>query len=164
MRSARETFFYSTVQSPVGTLTLVLSETGVVRLEFGETALQGKSDYVLSQERTAACAAELGEYFAGMRKKFDVPLDLRGTPFQRQCWGALLDIPYGETRSYAEIAAKVGRPNAFRAVGMANHANPVAIMVPCHRVIGTNGELTGYGGGLDTKRMLLALERRHCGL
>jgi O-6-methylguanine DNA methyltransferase len=162
MRPARETFFYSAMKSPVGTLTVVLSRTGVVRLSFGVTALQGRPDYALSQERTAGCKAELDEYFAGTRKQFDVPLDLRGTPFQRQCWRALLEIPYGQTRSYAEIAALVGRPNAFRAVGMANHANPVAIIVPCHRVIGTNGYLTGYGGGLDTKRMLLALERRHC--
>jgi O-6-methylguanine DNA methyltransferase len=101
---------------------------------------------------------ELEEYFAGKRREFTFPLDLRGTDFQRACWRALLDIPYGETRTYADIARAVGRAQAFRAVGMANNRNPIAIVVPCHRVIASDGTLCGYGGGLEVKRKLLELE------
>jgi methylated-DNA-[protein]-cysteine S-methyltransferase len=101
---------------------------------------------------------ELDEYFAGERRKFTIPLDLRGTPFQIACWNALLEIPYGETRSYGEIARAIGHPQAFRAVGMANNRNPIAIVVPCHRVIASSGSLCGYGGGLELKRKLLDLE------
>jgi methylated-DNA-[protein]-cysteine S-methyltransferase len=101
---------------------------------------------------------ELEEYFAGKRREFSFPLDLRGTDFQLACWRALLAIPYGETRSYAAIARAVGKPNAFRAVGMANNRNPIAIVVPCHRVIASDGTLCGYGGGLEVKRKLLELE------
>jgi methylated-DNA-[protein]-cysteine S-methyltransferase len=101
---------------------------------------------------------ELEEYFAGQRRAFTFSLDLRGTDFQLACWRALLAIPYGETRSYADIARAVGKPNAFRAVGMANNRNPIAIVVPCHRVIASDGTLCGYGGGLDVKRKLLELE------
>jgi O-6-methylguanine DNA methyltransferase len=101
---------------------------------------------------------ELQEYFAGGRRRFSFPLDLRGTRFQLDCWRALLAIPYGETRTYADIARAVGRPQGFRAVGMANNRNPVAIVVPCHRVIASDGTLCGYGGGLEVKRKLLELE------
>jgi methylated-DNA-[protein]-cysteine S-methyltransferase len=101
---------------------------------------------------------ELDEYFAGQRRQFSFPLDLRGTNFQLACWNALRDIPYGETRSYAAIARTVGNPHGFRAVGMANHRNPVAIVVPCHRVLASDGTLCGYGGGLEVKRKLLELE------
>jgi len=101
---------------------------------------------------------ELEEYFAGRRRQFSFALDLRGTEFQLACWRALLQIPYGETRTYADIARAVGKPTAFRAVGMANNRNPVAIVVPCHRVIASDGTLCGYGGGLDIKRKLLELE------
>jgi len=103
-------------------------------------------------------ARELEEYFAGQRRQFTFPLDLRGTEFQLACWRALLQIPYGETRSYADIARAVGKPSGFRAVGMANNRNPVAIVVPCHRVIASDGTLCGYGGGLNVKRKLLELE------
>jgi len=103
-------------------------------------------------------ARELEEYFAGQRREFGFPLDLRGTEFQLACWRALLQIPYGETRTYADIARAVGNPTGFRAVGMANNRNPVAIVVPCHRVIASDGTLCGYGGGLDVKRKLLELE------
>jgi methylated-DNA-[protein]-cysteine S-methyltransferase len=102
--------------------------------------------------------SELEEYFAGKRREFTFPIDLRGTDFQLACWRALLAIPYGETRTYADIARAVGKPNAFRAVGMANNRNPIAIVVPCHRVIASDGSLCGYGGGLDVKRKLLELE------
>jgi methylated-DNA-[protein]-cysteine S-methyltransferase len=101
---------------------------------------------------------EIEEYFAGQRRQFTFPLDLRGTGFQLACWRALLAIPYGETRTYADIARAVGKPSAFRAVGMANHRNPIAIVVPCHRVIASDGKLCGYGGGLEVKRKLLELE------
>jgi methylated-DNA-[protein]-cysteine S-methyltransferase len=106
----------------------------------------------------AAAAAQLDEYFAGERRDFDLELDLRGTEFQRAVWDELLRIPYGETMSYGELARRLGRPERVRAVGAANGRNPVAIVVPCHRVIGADGSLTGYGGGLDRKRALLAVE------
>ncbi len=114
------------------------------------------------QESEAALAPylrELNEYFAGGRREFSFPLDLRGTEFQLACWRALLAIPYGETRSYRDIAEAIGHPHAYRAVGMSNNRNPVAIVVPCHRVIASSGSLCGYGGGLDIKRKLLELEQ-----
>ena len=104
---------------------------------------------------------QLEEYLAGRRKNFDLPLALSGTDFQKRCWQALREIPYGETRSYGDIARAVGSPKAFRAVGMANHRNPIAIIVPCHRVIGSGGSLTGFGGGLDVKAFLLGLESKY---
>lgn len=108
--------------------------------------------------RLALLAEELNAYFAGALRVFTTPLDPRGTPFQQLVYQALLGIPWGETRSYSQLAAAIGRPNAVRAVGTANGANPIAILVPCHRVIGSNGTLTGYGGGLDLKARLLAIE------
>jgi methylated-DNA-[protein]-cysteine S-methyltransferase len=108
--------------------------------------------------------SELEEYFAGKRRKFTFPLELRGTDFQLACWRALLAIPCGETRTYADIARAVVKPNAFRAVGMANNRNPIAIVVPCHRVIASDGTLCGYGGGLDVKRKLLELEGARTGI
>jgi methylated-DNA-[protein]-cysteine S-methyltransferase len=109
----------------------------------------------------AGVAAQLDAYFAGELTEFDVDLRLDGTPFQQRVWAALRDIPYGETISYGELATRIGQPTASRAVGLANGRNPVAIIVPCHRVIGASGSLTGYGGGLDRKRTLLDLERAH---
>jgi len=106
-----------------------------------------------------AAEAQLREYFAGERREFDLPVKLSGTPFQLAVWDALRAIPYGETRAYADIAAAVGNAKACRAVGMANNRNPISIIIPCHRVIGKNGSLVGYGGGLDKKEFLLALER-----
>lgn len=105
-------------------------------------------------------AKQLNEYLGGKRRVFDIPLALEGTPFQKAVWKALTDIPYGETRSYREIAESIGQPKACRAVGMANNKNPAAIFVPCHRVIGSNGKLVGYAGGMDVKEKLLALERQ----
>lgn len=104
------------------------------------------------------CIAELSEYFAGKRIRFDVPLAPNGTPFQQTVWGALSDIPYGKTCSYGEIAQKIGNPKAARAIGMANNRNPIPIIIPCHRVLGSNGHLTGYAGGLENKCYLLNLE------
>ena len=150
------TIYYSRIDSPVGPLLLAVSERGLVALEFGRGKI-GES-WVEAAERTAPYASQLDEYFAGKRRAFDIPLDLRGTEFQNRCWQELLKIPYGETRSYADIARGIGKPSAVRAVGLANGQNPIAIIVPCHRVIGSDGSLTGYGGGLEVKRRLLELE------
>lgn len=143
------------VQSPVGDLTLTEENGALTGLYFGRRSLEGEEGLTALLERASR---QLEEYFAGKRKQFDLPLSLWGTEFQRQVWAALRDIPYGETRSYGQIAQAVGRPKAVRAVGMANHRNPISIIVPCHRVVGADGSLTGYGGGLENKKFLLALE------
>jgi methylated-DNA-[protein]-cysteine S-methyltransferase len=142
------------IDSPVGELTLASDGEAVTLLHFGRTgAVTGDDDAVLRRAR-----GELDEFFAGDRRVFDVLVRPRGTPFQEAVWTALLDIPYGETEGYGALAARLGRPGAARAVGLANGRNPVAIMVPCHRVVGASGALTGYGGGLERKRWLLAHE------
>ena len=156
-----ETLSCTRTSSPVGQLFLAASTKGLVRLEF-EARMQKLSSGTTLQESRSALAPylrELDEYFAGERREFGFALDLRGTDFQLACWNALLEIPYGETRSYRDIAEAIGHPQAFRAVGMSNNRNPVAIIVPCHRVIASSGSLCGYGGGLDIKRKLLDLER-----
>jgi O-6-methylguanine DNA methyltransferase len=157
-----ETLFYLRTSSPVGPLFLAASPKGLVRLEF-ETRVQNLNPKIIQLQESRKVLApyldQLDEYFAGQRREFSIPLDLRGTDFQLQCWRALLDIPYGETRSYRDLAQAIGHPNAFRAVGMSNNRNPIAIVVPCHRVIAADGSLCGYGGGLDIKRKLLDLER-----
>jgi methylated-DNA-[protein]-cysteine S-methyltransferase len=124
----------------------------------GRAAKEAKFRFEESKSALRPYMRELEEYFVARRRQFSFDLDLRGTDFQLACWRALLAIPYGETRSYADIAREVGCPRGFRAVGMANNRNPVAIVVPCHRVIGSDGSLAGYGGGLDIKRKLLELE------
>ncbi len=153
---------YSEMDSPVGPLTIAVSEAGLAWLAFGKQfpeKLGGQlAEWRRSEAATREVRKQLGEYFAGKRKEFDLTLDLCGTDFQKNCWEALLGIPYGETRSYAEIARTVGRPNAYRAVGQSNHHNPVAIIVPCHRVLAAGKALGGYGGGLSTKALLLRLE------
>ena len=127
-------------------------------LYFGTRCLLGeKGTSPLLEE----AARQLQEYFAGCRREFSLPLAPRGTEFQRQVWHALEGIPYGETRTYGEIARAIGKSKACRAVGMANHRNPLSILVPCHRVVGADGSLTGYGGGLEAKQFLLELEKRH---
>jgi methylated-DNA-[protein]-cysteine S-methyltransferase len=156
-----KTLFYFRTPSPAGPLFLAASNKGLVRLEF-ENRVQKLSPAIQLQESKSALAryvGELDEYFAGARREFSFPLDLRGTEFQLACWRALLEIPYGETRSYRDIALAIGHPHAYRAVGMSNNRNPVAIVVPCHRVIASSGSLCGYGGGLDLKRKLLELEK-----
>ena len=158
-----ELFHYSIDDSPVGPLAVVMSHRGLMGLHFqGRPSIppqKSRDEWVLDAKRTSDVRAELDEYFAGRRREFSVPLDLRGTDFQLSCWRELLKIPYGETRSYADIARAIGKPTAFRAVGMANHDNPVAIIVPCHRVVASGrGGLCGYGGGLDIKQKLLELE------
>jgi methylated-DNA-[protein]-cysteine S-methyltransferase len=153
---------YSLMSSPVGPLLLGMSDVGLAVLAFGRdlpAKLGGRPvNWQESAESFAPVRQQLDEYFAGQRRQFTMPLDLRGTDFQRDCWEELSRIPYGETRSYAEIARLVGRPNAYRAVGQANHQNPVAIIVPCHRVLAGGKALGGYGGGLPTKAFLLRLE------
>ena len=168
-----ELLHYTRVVSPVGPLFLAASKQGLVALEFDHRLahqqtirpnprdLRAESKFVRFEESEQGLSPyirELEEYFAATRREFSFPLDLRGTEFQVACWRALLNIPYGETRSYADIARAVSRPQGFRAVGMANNRNPIAIVVPCHRVIASDGTLCGYGGGLDVKRKLLELE------
>jgi len=161
-----ETLHYARTPSPVGPLFLAASAKGLVRLEFESRVMPIKSKLIELRESERSLAPylhELEQYFAGKRRDFSFSLDLRGTPFQLQCWHALLSIPYGETRTYGDLARSIGHPHAFRAVGMANNRNPVAIVVPCHRVIASDGSLCGYGGGLETKRWLLDLERGAAG-
>lgn len=157
-----ETLLQTRTQSPVGPLFLAASEKGLVRLEFDARVQAIDSREVELQEAPNELVPylhQLEEYFDGQRRDFSFPLDLRGTDFQLLCWRALIDIPYGETRTYADIARAIGHPKAFRAVGMSNNRNPIAIVVPCHRVIASDGTLCGYGGGLDIKRKLLDLEQ-----
>ncbi len=158
-----ETLYYTRYESPVGPMLMGVSETALVMMEFSRTELPVSGVYLeVEWEQSRAKAEpyirEVEEYFAGTRKEFSLKIDLRGTEFQMKCWRALLAIPFGETRSYADIAREIGSPKAVRAVGSANHDNPIAIVVPCHRVVGTSGKLTGYAGGLDTKKKLLELE------
>ena len=156
-----ETLYFSRYHSDVTDLVIGASEKGLVVLEFDRGQFPPKKtqyEWIESSAHVKRYARELDEYFAGERRDFSFPLDLRGTPFQLQCWNALLKIPFGETRSYADIARSIGHENAFRAVGMANNRNPIAIVVPCHRVLASDGTLCGYGGGLDLKRKLLELE------
>jgi len=160
-----ETLFISHYDSPLGKYVLVTSSRGIVCLEPAEHAVSRISRWKKKGSRLAeGCSLgnravrELDAYFAGALQGFTIPVDLRGTPFQKAVWEALLKIPYGETRSYSDIARAIGKPAAVRAVGLANGANPVSIIVPCHRVIGKSGDLVGYGGGLERKRALLELE------
>ena len=155
-------YTYKLMKSPVGTLRLVASDKGLAGVWFERTRpgrLQPRGE-VEDPRHPVLVEAErqLREYFAGRRQSFELELDLVGTPFQRSVWRALLTIPFGQTRSYGDIARQVGRPSASRAVGAANGQNPVAIVAPCHRVIGSTGALTGFGGGLDVKAQLLRLE------
>ena len=152
-----------TIDSPVGALTLVAGGAGLVAILWeDDDPLRVRLDDVADDPPhpvLADTATQLAAYFAGARRVFDLPLDFHGTAFQRSVWAALLTIPYGETRSYGAIAAQVGRPGASRAVGAANGRNPISIVAPCHRVIGSTGRLTGFAGGLAAKELLLALEQ-----
>lgn len=156
------TLRFTTMPSPVGDLTLVASDTGLTailwqnddpeRVRLG-AMIEDRDDPILD-----LAVRELAGYFAGTLTSFTVPLDFRGTEFQKSVWAALLTIPFGETRSYGEIARQIGRPTASRAVGAANGRNPISIIAPCHRVIGSNGALTGFAGGLAAKALLLGIE------
>jgi len=151
------------IDSPIGTLTIVVSDDGVRALlmstESPDRIALGEEVAVGEHPLLDAAADQLGEYFAGARTDFDLPLDPHGTDFQLRAWQALRTIPYGETVSYGEQARRVGDANKARAVGAANGKNPISIIVPCHRVIGADGSLTGFGGGVETKAWLLAHER-----
>jgi methylated-DNA-[protein]-cysteine S-methyltransferase len=154
---------FKIIESPVGELKLVASDHGLVavlwendrptRVRLNEMAENDQHPVLVETER------QLDEYFAGKRKEFSVALDMRGTRFQKDVWEALLAIPFGETRSYGQLAKQLGNPRATRAVGAANGRNPVSIIVPCHRVIGSSGKLTGFAGGLDVKAHLLSMEQ-----
>lgn len=154
-----QVLYRSNIASPVGQLGLVASDVSLVavlwpeerdgRVKFPDTPVTGSNDIL------RATADQLGEYFEGQRRSFDLPLELRGTEFQQQVWQALAEIPFGETSSYGKQAAAIGRPRAIRAVGSANGRNPLSIVLPCHRIVGADGKLTGFAGGLDTKRWLL---------
>jgi len=154
------TMLYTTVDSPIGTLLLQGDEHALrgLHMQGGRTAIRVRAEWERADEPFAHVEAQLAEYFEGRRTTFDVPLELAGSPFQRRVWEALQGIPYGETVSYGELARRVGAPSAARAVGVANRETPVAVIVPCHRVIGADGSLIGFGGGLERKRLLLELE------
>ncbi|QHS50662.1 methylated-DNA--[protein]-cysteine S-methyltransferase [Edaphobacter sp. 12200R-103] len=154
---------YKEIDSPVGKLKLVASAKGLVailwhndrpkRVPLGEMVEEPGQKVLVETEK------QLTEYFAGERREFELPLDMRGTQFQKDVWDALVGIPFGETRSYGDLARQLGNPAASRAVGAANGKNPISIVVPCHRVIGSSGKLTGFAGGMDIKAHLLAMER-----
>lgn len=158
------TYFYKTMPSPVGELKLVASDKGLAailwenddpkRVRLGPLAENKNHPVLLETQR------QLNDYFAGKLEKFSMQLDFAGTEFQKKVWQALLTIPFGETRSYAQIARQIGSPKTVRAVGAANGKNPISIIAPCHRVIGSNGKLTGFAGGLEAKACLLGIESK----
>src|SRR5688572_12029260 len=153
--------FYNVIDSPIGKLTTFVNGDGsVVSVHFGEADPGGAQ---LSPDKTRVVDEQLRQYFNGERKDFELQLSPRGTDFQHQVWKLLEEIPFGETRSYGQLANQLGNQGASRAVGRANATNPIAIIVPCHRVIGTNGTLTGYAGGLSMKEKLLAFEQGRTG-
>ena len=158
-------YFQSMVTAPFGVVTIVVSDHGVRFVMFAEDAhpksfagmniVTGKSHPILD-----SAMEQLGEYFEGVRTDFDLPLDLHGTEFQVEAWRSLAQVPFGKTASYAQQAASIGRPKAVRAIGGANGRNPVAIVLPCHRIVGADGSLTGFGGGISVKKWLLEHEQR----
>lgn len=153
---------YRTMDSPVGLLTLAGRTGRLQHLRMvDQTYEPDRAGWEKDDSAFPEAVMQLQEYFRGERREFDLDLELAGTAFQRRVWEALLTIPYGETRSYGQIAQQIDAPSAFRAVGLANGHNPIGIVVPCHRVIGANGSLTGYGGGLDRKKLLLGMERKN---
>ena len=145
-----------TIKTPIGKIGIRADENGVCALVFRPAGDQNDASPLLDRAQR-----ELEEYFAGRRRDFSVPLSIAGTPFQQKVWRALRAIPYGETRSYGEIAKAIGNDKAARAVGMANNKNPLPVFIPCHRVIGAGGRLTGYAGGLEIKKILLEIEGIH---
>lgn len=157
---------YSYLETPLGDVLATRDERGITGLDLPRSRYprRVRDDWERDDAAFDDIRTQLGEYFAGERQEFDLPLNLGGSPFQTLVWNALIDIPYGETTSYGKVAVAIGHPDGPRAVGLANGQNPVPIIVPCHRVIGANGALTGYGGGLDAKRWLLDHEAKHAGL
>ena len=170
-----EKIVWAAMKSRIGTIRVAATSRGVCKIALGkETAAdffgwlkRRIGDAPRRPERSGIVAMALDqivEYLNGTRREFDLPLDLRGTEFQRSAWSAVAGIPYGQTRTYAQVAHTIGQPLAVRAVGAANGANPLPLVVPCHRVLGSDGSLTGYGGGLDVKQRLLEMERQSAGL
>jgi methylated-DNA-[protein]-cysteine S-methyltransferase len=157
-----DTVRYTRCESPVGPLLLTATDAGLQHVLFvnGRRPPQVHPSWIEDLTPLREPIRQLRAYFAGELEKFDLPLAPEGTPFQLKVWQELCDIPYGETIAYGELARRIGNPKAARAVGLANGSNPIPIIIPCHRVIGSNGKLTGYGGGLPIKEKLLALERR----
>ena len=155
--------YFSHFDSPVGPLLLAADESGLRQLAFPceKTKKTPPSDWQENGAFFGETSRQLTAYFAGQLRTFDLPLAPQGTPFQLQVWQTLPEIPYGQTLSYGALAQKIGNPKASRAVGAANGQNPLPILIPCHRVIGANGRLTGFAGGLETKKALLSLEQRH---
>ena len=157
----REMHYYEIIDLPIGPFTVIVNAAGAVTElhTYDKTdELRTRPDTIPDSVATADVRRQLEEYSRGERKEFDLPISPKGTPFQHSVWQKLVEIPYGQTRTYGELATLLGNPNASRAVGRANATNPISIIVPCHRVIGTSGELTGYAGGLPVKRRLLELE------
>lgn len=148
------------IDSPLGEIWLAAENGCLTELSFCEMNSSDATENDADGAVLNRAVCQLGEYFRGQRKNFDLPIALNGTQFQNAVWSELRKIPYGATATYAEIARRIGKPKACRAVGRANHVNPIAIIVPCHRVIGADGSLTGYGGGLEKKQYLLSLEKR----
>ena len=150
------------LETPIGPLTITATKKAVTAIRFGTQVPEGSTPCTGAEATPLLrkAAEEIGDYFAGSRRKFTLPLAPEGTPFQQKVWEVLRTIPYGETRTYKQIAIQIGHNQSFRAVGMASNRNPIAIVVPCHRVIGYDGKLTGYAGGLDIKGRLLELEKR----
>jgi methylated-DNA-[protein]-cysteine S-methyltransferase len=157
---------YTKIDSPLGELLVLADEDGLTGLYLptGKHVAQTPKGARRDDAALASVRQQLAEYFSGQRERFDLPLNPYGTAFQRKVWLALRDIPYGVTASYGQTALAVGVPGSARAVGLANGRNPISIIVPCHRVIGANGSLTGYGGGIEAKRWLLDHEAKHAGL
>jgi methylated-DNA-[protein]-cysteine S-methyltransferase len=157
---------YTTIDSPLGTLLVARDDEGITALllPHAKRPAEPAPDWVRDDNAFDDIRTQLGEYFAGSRATFDLALHLIGSTFQRRVWSALLEIPCGETTSYGALATSIGAPGAARAVGLANGQNPIAVVVPCHRVIGADGSLTGYGGGLPAKRWLLSHEAAQAGL
>ena len=155
--------YYCYLDTPIGELLLAGEEDALVMIGFpkGSMRREPEPEWIYNEKPLAEASCQLREYFEGERREFDLPLRMGGTEFQVSVLEALQKIPYGETTSYGEIARRIGRPKAVRAVGAANGRNPIPIVVPCHRVIGSTGDLTGFGGGLDTKEALLRLEAEH---
>ena len=158
--------FYCYLATPIGDLLLAGDDKALCLIGFPQGRMRHEPDpeWICNDKPFATASRQLTEYFVGERRQFDLPLNLTGTEFQLQVLAELQRIPYGATVSYGDIATRIGRPKAVRAVGAANGRNPLPIVVPCHRVIGSNGSLTGFGGGLTTKQALLRLEAQHSGL
>lgn len=148
-------------ESPIGRISIADDGENITDMFFGKPGSLQTRFKDKETELNKKAQAQLEEYFEGTRKEFDLPLKLEGTPFQVSVWEALMKIPYGETRSYRDIAEQIGNPNSYRAVGLANNKNPISVIIPCHRVIGANGDMIGYGGGLNKKRRLLELEKNN---